>query len=85
MRQKLRSAEGRATYDRRKGMVEPVFGTLKAQRDLARFRLRGLAKVGIEFTLACLAYNLTRFQQARGKEKPAIDQAKCLDGAAIQR
>ncbi len=75
MRQKLRSAEGRATYDRRKGMVEPVFGTLKAQRNLARFRLRGLAKVGIEFTLACLAYNLTRFQQARGKGKPAIDQA----------
>jgi transposase len=65
MRKKLRSEEGRAIYDRRKGMVEPVFGTLKAQRDLARFRLRGLVKVGIEFTLACLGYNLTRWQQAQ--------------------
>lgn len=69
MRKKLRSAEGRATYDRRKGMVEPVFGTLKAQRDMTRFRLRGLVKVGIEFTLACIAYNLTRFQQAQSESK----------------
>jgi transposase len=67
MRKKLRSAEGRATYDRRKGMVEPVFGTLKAQRDMTCFRLRGLVKVGIEFTLACIAYNLTRFQRSGGE------------------
>jgi transposase len=70
MRQKLRSPQGRTTYDRRKGMVEPVFGTLKAQRDMTRFRLRGLVKVGIEFTLACIAYNLTRWQQAQSEKQP---------------
>ena len=60
MRQKLRTAAGRAMYQRRKGLVEPVLGTLKEQRGLRRFRLRGLKKVGIEFTLAAISYNLTR-------------------------
>jgi len=66
MRAKLRSAAGRKVYAQRKGMVEPVFGTLKAQRDLRRFRLRGLMKVGIEFTLAVIGYNLTRWRQEQG-------------------
>ena len=60
LRQKLRSPAGRATYGRRKAVVEPVFGVLKQQRGMRQFRTRGLAKVGIEFTLATLAYNLTR-------------------------
>ena len=66
MRAKLRSAAGRKVYAQRKGIVEPVFGTLKAQRDLRRFRLRGLVKVGIEFTLAVIGYNLTRWRQEQG-------------------
>jgi transposase/IS5 family transposase len=60
LRQKLRSPAGRAVYARRKAVVEPVFGVLKQQRGMRQFRTRGLAKVGIEFTLAALAYNLTR-------------------------
>jgi transposase len=60
MRQKLRSPAGGAVYRRRKALVEPVLGTLKEQRGMKRFRLRGLAKVSIEFTLATIAYNLTR-------------------------
>ena len=45
---------------RRKSTVAPVFGVLKEQRGMRRFRLRGLAKVGIELALACTANNLTR-------------------------
>jgi transposase len=60
MRRKLRSPVGRRVYQRRKALVEPVFGVLKQQRGMRQFRTRGLAKVGCEFTLACLAYNLTR-------------------------
>lgn len=60
MRRKLRRAAGRAVYERRKATVEPVFGVLKEQRGMRRFRLRGLRKVGIELALACTAYNLTR-------------------------
>lgn len=60
MRQKLRSRLGRAIYGRRKTLIEPIFGVLKEQRGMRGFRLRGLAKVGIELALACTAYNLTR-------------------------
>jgi IS5 family transposase len=65
MRQKLRSPAGRAVYRRRKAVVEPVFGVLKQQRGMRQFRTRGLSKVGIEFTLAALAYNLTRIHRGR--------------------
>lgn len=60
MRQRMRSPEGRALYARRKGMVEPVFGILKEQRGMRSFRMRGIAKVEIEFTLAATAHNLIR-------------------------
>ena len=60
MRQKLDNDSGRAAYARRKAIVEPVFGTLKQQRNLRQFRTRGLNRVGSEFTLATIAYNLTR-------------------------
>lgn len=60
MRQKLRDPAGRAVYQRRKALVEPVWGTLKEQRGMRRFRMRSLHKVKIEFTLAAISYNLTR-------------------------
>jgi transposase len=61
MRSKLRSPAGRRVYERRKALVEPVFGVLKQQRNLRQFRTRGQARVATEFTLAALAYNLTRW------------------------
>ena len=60
MRAKLRSPAGRAAYARRKAVVEPVFGVLKQQRGIRQFRTRGLNNVNNEFTLATLAYNITR-------------------------
>jgi hypothetical protein len=60
MRSKLRSDEGQVAYARRKAVVEPVFGVIKQQRNLRQFRTRGLKRVGNEFTLASIAYNLTR-------------------------
>lgn len=60
MREKMRRPEGRQIYRRRKALVEPVFGVLKEQRGMRGFRMRGLERVNIEFTLAALAWNLTR-------------------------
>src|ERR1700677_4519884 len=60
MRQKLRSSSGRQAYCQRKTIVEPGFGILKEQRGMRQFRTRGKEKVAIEFTLANIAYNLTR-------------------------
>lgn len=66
MRRKLRDPAGRQIYAQRKAIVEPVFGVLKQQRGLRQFRLRGLQRVGIEFTLAAIGYNLSRlFHQNR--------------------
>ena len=62
MRAKLRSPAGQATYARRKAVVEPVFGVLKQQRGMRQFRTRGLKNVNNEFTLATLAYNITRLK-----------------------
>lgn len=60
LRRRLRAPTGRAIYQQRKTLIEPVFGVLKEQRGLRRFRYRGLAKVAIECALAATAYNLTR-------------------------
>ena len=60
MRRKLRSAEGRAIYGRRKEIVEPRLGTLKVEHGMRQFRMRGLAKVGVELALAATAMNLLR-------------------------
>ncbi len=60
MRRKLRDPAGRAIYARRKAIVEPVNGILKEQRGMRRFRMKGLRKVALEWTLASIAYNLTR-------------------------
>ena len=62
MRAKLRSPAGQAAYARRKAVVEPVFGVLKQQRGMRQFRTRGLKYVNNEFTLATLAYNITRLK-----------------------
>ena len=62
MRAKLRSPDGQAAYARRKAVVEPVFGVLKQQRGMRQFRTRGLQNVNNEFTLATLAFNITRLK-----------------------
>lgn len=69
MRQKLRSPAGRAIYGRRKALVEPVLGSLKEQRGMRRFRLRGLQKVAIEFSLAATAFNLARLARSPNTER----------------
>lgn len=60
MRRKLRDPAGRAIYQRRKAIVEPVIGVLKEQRGMRRFARRGLISVAAELALAATAYNLTR-------------------------
>lgn len=65
MRAKLRSPAGQAAYARRKAVVEPVFGVLKQQRGMRQFRTRGLQNVNNEFTLATLAFNITRLHALR--------------------
>ena len=60
MARKLRTVKGRATYSKRKQIVEPVFGQIKEPRGFRRFLLRGLANVTCEWDLICLTHNLLK-------------------------
>src|SRR5919197_5933837 len=60
MAMKVRSEPGRALYARRKVIVEPVFGQIKAGRGFRRFLLRGLKKIRGEWSMVCLGHNLLK-------------------------
>jgi transposase len=65
MQAKLKTPDAKARYARRKQTVEPVFGIIKSALGFTRFHLRGLAKVGAEWTLIALAYNCRRLHRLR--------------------
>ncbi len=65
MRQKLRTPAGRRQYQRRKELVEAMIGSLKEHGGMRQFQRRGLALVGVEFTLAAIALNLKRWYRVR--------------------
>jgi hypothetical protein len=60
MKRKLRTAEGRAIYGRRKCKVEPVFGIIKSVLGFRQFYLRGVKAVSGECRLVSMAWNLKR-------------------------
>jgi transposase len=65
LRERMREPVARICYERRKALVEPVFGVLKQQRGMRQFRRRGLLGASTEWTLATTAYNLTRLFRHR--------------------
>ena len=60
MTHRLKTQMGQALYKLRKQTVEPVFGIIKEVMGFRRFSLRGREKVGLEWTLVCVSYNLKR-------------------------
>jgi len=64
MRHKLRTAEGRAEYNRRKVTVEPVCRQMKDVIGLRHFLLRGHANARGEWRLGCTAHNLLKLYRA---------------------
>jgi transposase len=82
MRQRLRTAEGRAEYDKRKITAEPVFGQIKAARGFRQFLLRGLARVRSEWRLVCTVHNLLKLKGSgwRPARQPRV-RAAALVGA----
>ena len=57
---RLKTPEGKALYALRKQVPEPVFGIIKQALRFRQFLLRGKDKVGGEWDLVCMAYNLKR-------------------------
>ena len=65
MRWKLDTLEGRAVYARRKAIVEPVFGQIKAAMGFRRFSFRGLQAVRAEWNLVSACHNLLKLYRAQ--------------------
>jgi transposase len=65
MARKLRTKKGRATYAKRKSIVEPVFGQIKRCRGFTQFLLRGMEKIRGEWSLVCLTHNLLKLFRAQ--------------------
>ena len=68
---KLKSAEGRAFYNRRQAIVEPVFAQLKHVRGFRQFLLRGLVQVESEWLLVCMTHNLLKLFRATKRPQTA--------------
>jgi hypothetical protein len=66
MKAKIDTPEGRKTYGKRLGIVEPVFGNIRACKGMDRFTLRGRAKVNIQWTLYCLVHNIGKITHFGG-------------------
>lgn len=70
MRAKLEEPVARAKYKLRKQTVEPVFGIIKSVLGFRQFKLRGFAKVQLEWQLLTLAYNAKRLHSLMLAAKP---------------
>jgi transposase len=64
MRRKLKLGGRRSRYRLRKQLPEPVFGQIKQARGFRQFLMRGLDKVQHEWSLICMAHNLTKLYAA---------------------
>lgn len=60
MKQKIDTPEGRKTYSKRLGIVEPVFGNIRANKRMDKLTLRGKLKVNIQWMLYCIVHNIEK-------------------------
>jgi transposase len=65
----LTSEKGIRHRRRRAVEPEPVFGQIKANKQYRRFRHRGLAKVGMDFGILAMAFNLQKLIRHAGAER----------------
>jgi hypothetical protein len=60
MMEKIDSPEGRKTYSKRLGIVEPVFANIRARKRMDHFTLRSKIKVNIQWLLYCMVHNIEK-------------------------
>ena len=73
MRERLRSPEGRETYRKRQGIVEPLHGHDQKNLGWRQHYLRGLAKAALEFLLVRMARNIGKIARYKARELLAMD------------
>lgn len=84
---KLASQEGKRLFALRGQSVEPVFGQLKWNRNLARFVTWGLKGASAEAAIACIAHNVmkcvARWTLTRFYYLSVHNSAECLAGKVL--
>jgi transposase len=75
MREKLSTSEGRKIYNRRKTIVEPVFGQMRHNLGFRSFLTRTLSKVKGEFSLMCITHNLLKVARYIRSIETTLQQA----------
>lgn len=70
MELKLLTKKGKAGYKQRGSTIEPVFGQM-VMRGLTRFMLKGVEKVGMEWSLWCTTHNLLKLWRAGWRPESA--------------
>jgi hypothetical protein len=66
MARKLKTKNGRATYARRKAIVEPVFGQLQTVQDARQLLLRGEPAARAQWRFNCAVHNLLKLYRNGG-------------------
>jgi transposase len=72
MAYRLKTLEGHGQYKKRKETIEPAFGIIKSRLGFRQFLLRGLEKVGIEWNLVTLAYNMKRLYRMESLKNAGV-------------
>jgi len=64
MRRVISSEAGRALYGQRKHTIEPIFGQIKHNRQIARFQRRGIEACRSEWRLIATTHNILKLWRA---------------------
>ena len=78
-KERLTSEEG--LYHRSMRPIEPeaVFGDIKYDHGFKRFRLKGMAKVSVEFGLVALAHNLRKYARVQTLSNPTTAEPVAVE------
>lgn len=64
MRDKIDTPDARRVYSKRLGIVEPVFGNIRARKRMDHFTLRGKLKVNIQWILYSIVHNIEKLKNS---------------------
>ena len=60
LKQKMSVPEEKDKYNKRLGMIEPIFGIIQEHRKFKGFLVKGIEKVKLHWSIICGAFNLRR-------------------------
>lgn len=79
---KMTQEESKKIYKKRKTIVEPVFGQLKANLGFRGFSVRGIKRAGGEFSLVCATHNIKKIVRAIKQKMVSLQQGILIPQAA---